>query len=258
MIIGSHISQDNILEETKNVYNKGGRIIQLFVEFDEKTIEKYKVLRKFLDDHKMLCVVHISYNIVITKKWNKYSWWVRELIGEIRVAEILGSFCVVLHINKNYGSIDESIKNLCKTLTFVSNNVSKNIQILLETPSGQGKEFCIELECLKKILNKLNNSKFGICVDTCHIFVAGYDIKKNPIKYFEDFDNMIGLSNLRLVHLNDSYSDCGSRVDRHENIGNGYIGLPTLTKIVQYCDQHNIPMVIETKNRYEDIKYFIQ
>jgi len=254
MLIGSHISLDDILAETQRVYNSGGNVIQLFIDF--KRISEYKKLRSMLKKLNMKCVVHISYSIVCVHDWNIYSWWIRQLIEEIKIASMLKAFGIVLHIGSvKTDSIEEvSLNNLYESLMYVADKTDKNVKILLETPSGQGKELCDNVECLVKLIKRFPSERFGLCVDTCHIFVAGYDIRANPIEYFNNLEKTIGLEYIKLVHLNDSYNDINTKIDRHENIGEGYIGKDSLIKIVQFCAQYNIPVIIETKNRYKDVK----
>jgi len=254
MIIGSHISLDNILEETKKVYQNGGTIIQLFINLN--MIDEYKKLKDLLDKLNMKCVIHVSYSIVCTKKWNKYSWWIRQLIAEIEIASsILNAFAVVIHIGSNKKENDEtSLNYLYTSLLYVAKQTNKNIKILLETPSGQDGKLCLTYICMCSILTKFKHNRFGLCIDTCHIYVSGYNVKNNPLEYFNEIIKLIGIDYINLVHLNDSAKELGSYNDKHANIGEGFIGLHPLIKIVKLCDKNNIPMIIETRNRYNDIK----
>ena len=131
-----------------------------------------------------------------------------------------------------------------------------SVKIFLETTAGQGTEMCYKLDDLAYFYNKfLRCDKFikdrvKLCLDTCHIFAAGYDIKtKSSIKkYLKKFNKLIGIKHINLIHLNDSKCDIGCRVDRHENIGNGYIGLSGLKMIFKYFKKLNIPIILETPN----------
>jgi len=139
------------------------------------------------------------------------------------------------------------------------------VKILLETSTGQGSEIGYKLEDLSFIYRKLSKHKninvrnrFGICLDTCHIFVAGYNIKnKNTRKiYFDKFNELIGFKHIKLIHLNDSKNNIGSKIDRHENIGNGYIGKIPLLTICQIFKNLHIPIILETpyRNIINDLK----
>jgi deoxyribonuclease-4 len=121
--------------------------------------------------------------------------------------------------------------------------------ILLETSAGQGNSLCWGFEQLAAILARLGApSRFGVCLDTCHIFAAGYDIR-SPRAYertMAEFDRTVGLAALRAIHLNDSLKDLGSRVDRHAHIGHGKIGLEGFANFVNDPRLAHLPMLLET------------
>lgn len=121
--------------------------------------------------------------------------------------------------------------------------------ILLETSAGQGSSLCCGFEQLAMILARLGApGRFGVCVDTCHIFAAGYDIR-TPRAYdrtMAAFDRIVGLPALRAIHLNDSLKGLGSRVDRHTHIGRGKIGLAGFANFVNDARLAHLPMLLET------------
>lgn len=124
-----------------------------------------------------------------------------------------------------------------------------NTRLLLETTAGQGTGIGHTFEQLATIMDKIKNrDRVGICLDTCHIFAAGYDIRtpKSYEKTMETFDSIIGLEHLYLIHLNDSKKDLGSRVDRHEHIGKGAIGINAFDCIMNDKRLKNVPKIIET------------
>ena len=124
-----------------------------------------------------------------------------------------------------------------------------NTQLLLETPSGQGSSIGHTFKHLAIILDKIKNKdKVGVCLDTCHIFAAGYDIrtKQSYNKIMNEFNEVIGLKLLKLIHLNDSKKVLGSRVDRHEHIGKGKIGLDAFRFIMNDPRLFELPKIIET------------
>ena len=141
-----------------------------------------------------------------------------------------------------------------------------DIKILLETSSGQGSEMCIKLEDLSKFINKLTmhknkkiSERFGICVDTCHIYSAGYNINtsKDVINYIKEFDKYIGLKYLKILHLNNSKTLIGSNKDRHDNINKGTINPNGLREFIKLCFKLNIPIILETPDDYikEDLEF---
>ena len=127
--------------------------------------------------------------------------------------------------------------------------------ILLETMSGKGSEVGSKFQELKAIIDRVElNNKMGVCLDTCHVFDGGYNIKDNLESVLEEFDRVIGLNRLKALHLNDSKNPLGSRKDRHEKIGEGYIGLDTFKAIVTHPVLKNLPCYLETPNDLDGYK----
>lgn len=121
--------------------------------------------------------------------------------------------------------------------------------VLLETMAGKGSEVGRSFKELRAILDRVERSeKMGVCLDTCHIFDAGYDIVKNPEGVLEEFDRVIGLSRLKAIHLNDSKNPLGSRKDRHELVGEGQIGFEAILRFAQNPAVRNLPLILETPN----------
>jgi deoxyribonuclease-4 len=260
-MIGCHINSDisTLIEEVINVYNNGGKVIQLFTNIgNKKAINVYKKLNIILKEKNMICIVHASYTINCAQNWTFHSWWIKQFIIEIEHASLIGASCIVIHMGKELDLTSaESINNMYTSLLFIHEQTKEhsNIKILLETSTGQGSEMCYKLDKLAYFYKKLSNNKnkivrerFGICVDTCHIFEAGYDIRgTNHIKtYIKKFDDLIGIKNIKLIHLNDSKKEIGLKVDRHANIGEGYIGEDSLIYFALYFYKKNIPIILET------------
>ena len=121
--------------------------------------------------------------------------------------------------------------------------------VLLETMSGKGSEVGRSFEELRAILDRVELSeKMGVCLDTCHVFDAGYDIVNGLDGVLEEFDRVVGLDKLRAIHLNDSLNTLGSHKDRHAKIGAGNIGLPALTRIINHPRLRRLPFLLETPN----------
>lgn len=121
--------------------------------------------------------------------------------------------------------------------------------VLLETMAGKGSEIGRSFEELRMILDQVTLSeKIGICLDTCHVWDAGYDIVENLEYVLEEFDNTLGLSRLRAVHINDSMNPKGSHKDRHARIGEGTIGLEAFERIINHPSLRNLPFILETPN----------
>ena len=161
--------------------------------------------------------------------------------------------CIKIGINKlvlhpgSYVSLskEEGLNNIVLGLNKILNK-DMNIKILLETMAGKGTEIGCSFEDLKYIIDNVKyNEKLGVCLDTCHINDAGYDISSFDNVMME-FDNIIGIERLLCVHINDSKNIRGSKKDRHENFGFGTLGFDNLLKIVYYPNLESVPKILET------------
>jgi len=124
---------------------------------------------------------------------------------------------------------------------------NENITILLETMSGKGTEIGTNFDQIKEIIDKVeHNEKVGVCLDTCHIFSAGYDIVSDLDGVLDEFDKVIGLDRLKTIHLNDSMMPFGSKKDRHAPIGEGEIGIDAFINILEHPKLKGIPLFLET------------
>ena len=121
--------------------------------------------------------------------------------------------------------------------------------VLLETMSGKGSEVGSRFEELREIIDRVELSdKLGVCLDTCHVSDAGYDIADDPDGVLTEFDRVIGLDRLRAVHVNDSLNPVGSHKDRHARIGEGCLGAEALGRVVRHPALQGLPFVLETPN----------
>lgn len=124
--------------------------------------------------------------------------------------------------------------------------------VLLETMAGKGTEVGRNFEEIRAIIDKVElKEKMGVCLDTCHVFDAGYDIVNDLDGVLEEFDRIIGLDRLKAIHLNDSLNVCGSHKDRHAKIGEGNIGLEAITKIINHPKLKHLPFLLETPNELD-------
>ncbi len=140
-----------------------------------------------------------------------------------------------------------------KGIEYIAEMLNKNLKesqtttVLLETMAGKGSEVGSKFEELRKIIDSTNlKDKLGVCLDTCHVFDAGYDIVNNLDGVLEEFDKVIGIEKLKAIHLNDSKNPIGSHKDRHEEIGKGYIGIEAIEKIINHDALKNLPFYLET------------
>ena len=254
-LIGAHLNSEleDLIEKTKIIKKNGGNIVQLFANKNsKKAIKTYNEFSTYLKSQNMKCVVHSSYTINIAQNWDFHSWWLKQLILEIKIANSIGAIGVVVHLGKQLNIPKQvAINNTYTSIEYVLTKTKDcKIPILLETSSGQGTEMFSNIEEFGEFFKKIksNENKIGICIDTCHIFSAGYDIrgKKNITNFLKQFDSKIGLENVKLIHLNDSKKELGSKIDRHSNYSNGTIGLDSIKIIAIFFKLIGVPIILET------------
>jgi deoxyribonuclease-4 len=200
-------------------------------------------------------VVHAPYiiNIGNTINVDTFSLGVSFLRSEIERTEAIGAKQLVLHPGAHVGAgIEAGLQKIIEGLNEVLTR-EQNVQIALETMAGKGSECGSRFEELAKIIDGVtHNEKLSVCFDTCHTHDAGYDIVNDFDGVLEQFDRIIGLDRLKVLHINDSKNPCGSRKDRHENIGFGHIGFAALNYIVHHPQLAHIPKILETPYVGED------
>jgi deoxyribonuclease-4 len=255
-LIGIHIDStpNSLIDQIQYYHNKNCNTLQLFVSTNKKHKEFYEPIKKLINKLNIILSVHISYTINIASDPNNYSWGIMQFIEEIKVASEIGAYAVVVHLGKQLDLTKEVALNnmLINLLKVLDATMNLDIKILIETSTGQGTEMCYDLNEFASFFKKIKNNRIGICLDTCHIFNAGYDIrtKKTTEKYLMNFEDKIGINNIKLIHLNDSYNDLGMNIDRHQNIGKGYIGIEGIKQIIMFFTNLNIPIVLETPDEF--------
>ncbi|MBR0599911.1 deoxyribonuclease IV [Sinanaerobacter chloroacetimidivorans] len=146
----------------------------------------------------------------------------------------------------------QGIENGIELIAAILNKIIKKDQtttVLLETMSGKGTEIGGTFEELREIIDKVErNDKIGVCLDTCHVYDAGYDLVNDLDGVLEEFDRVVGLERLRAIHLNDSKNPFSSHKDRHEKIGEGTLGIKTFHHIINHPKLRQLPFYLETPN----------
>ena len=211
---------------------------------DDKTNEAIKLMETNGIDINNV-IVHAPY-IVNSANSENFDFNVSFLKGELERVERLGVKKIVLHPG-SYVKLthDEGLKNIIKTLNSAINK-NTNVTILLETMAGKGTELGSNIDDLKYIIdNVIYKEKVGICLDTCHLNDAGYDIS-NFDSILDEIDEKIGLSKIGCIHINDSKNLISTHKDRHENIGIGTIGFENLINVIYNKRLENIPKILET------------
>jgi deoxyribonuclease-4 len=277
---GAHMSIKNGIPSTITEINElGGNMLQIFVSnpmsnkfvINEKTwTEKYcQLIKNTLETNDTKLVIHLPYVINLAKPLPIPSkmadcWWINMICNQLLISDLINSIGCVVHVGKHLElTVQEGTDNMYDGLKYVIEFIKKHelkSYIILETAAGQGSELLKtknnSLEDFANFYNRFTldeKSHIKICVDTCHIFAAGYDIRqKTQVKqFFDDFQENIGIENITLIHLNDSKKECGSCVDRHENLGCGKIGIEGLQHFIRYAIFYKIPTVLETPSNYE-------
>jgi deoxyribonuclease IV len=170
---------------------------------------------------------------------------------EVDRCDLLGISCLIFHPGSHLGSGEkEGLRRVADSLNWILDHRSQSAtKLLIETTAGQGTNLGYKFEHLAEILCQIKgSSRMGICLDTCHLFAAGYDLRmvsayKRTMKQLED---IVGLAQVKAIHLNDSMNELGSRVDRHENIGRGRLGLGAFHLLVNEEQFRDVPMILET------------
>ena len=178
-----------------------------------------------------------------------YQKSIKSMIKEIERCDKLGIPYLVTHLGSHKGSGEENgIRRLTDALNKVA-ETKADVIILLENTAGQKNSVGSDFKQLAEIFSKCKpEKKFGVCLDTCHAFVAGYDLRtKESVKeQIKEFNDTVGIKNLKILHLNDSKGELNSNRDRHDHIGLGEIGKEGLGEIIKIMNKNNIPIVLET------------
>ena len=204
-------------------------------------------------------IVHAPYIINLANRADedKYMFYVNFFAEELDRVKKLGFNKIVLHPGSAVNCTrEDGLKNIINGLNLVFEKTSDTI-VLLETMAGKGNELGINISEIKTILEGIKDqSRIGVCLDTCHLNDSGIDINEFD-KYLEDFDKEIGIDKIKCVHVNDSMNIINSHKDRHQNIGYGTIGFDALNKVVHNRKLSNIPFILETPwvNRNSNDEY---
>ena len=260
LIIGSHVSfksSDQLVGSVKEALSYKANTFMFYTgapqntnraKIDESlTKEAYQLMQENNIQPKNV-IVHAPYiiNLANNEKIDSYNFAINFLKQEIMRCENLGMTKLVLHPGSSVKLAKEvGITNIIKALNMVLTKDQK-VVILLETMAGKGSEIGSQFEEIKAIIDGVTlKDKLGVCLDTCHISDAGYDIR-NFDEVLDSFDQIIGLDKLLCIHINDSKNPMGAHKDRHANIGLGELGFDNLIKIIYHKRLENIPKILET------------
>lgn len=209
--------------------------------------EAYKLMEEN-NINKNNVIVHAPYIINLANgDESKFNFSCNFLSEELKRVNTFGMQYLVLHPGSHVGlGVDEGISNIVKALNLVLSKDDSNVMILLETMAGKGSEVGRTFEELKRIIDGVSRKeRIGVCLDTCHLNDAGYDLN-NFDDVLDEFDKIIGIDKIKCIHINDSKNALDSHKDRHENIGKGTIGLDTLIKVINNPKLKDVPKILET------------
>lgn len=170
---------------------------------------------------------------------------------EMKRAELLGIPYLVMHPGSHKGSgVETGLRLIAESLDLLhEKTIGYKLMVLLETTAGQGTNLGFTFEQLRRIIDMASDGqRLGVCLDTAHVFAAGYEIttREGYDNTWREFDDVIGIDRLKAIHLNDSKKDLGSRVDRHEHIGSGALGLEPFRMLLNDERFKHVPMILET------------
>ena len=264
LIIGSHVGfkGDQLLGSLKEALSYGANTFMFYTGAPQNTRRSsidFNLTREALE---LMKINNIDINNVIchapyivnpaSNDSDKHQFAINFIKNELDRCSELNVKYMVLHPGSAVGETrEEAINNIVDVLNSVLDE-SINVSILLETMAGKGNEMGITTQELKSIIDNVNvKSRIGVCVDTCHINDAGYDLKEFD-KYLDEFDSLIGIDKIKCIHINDSKNPIDSHKDRHANIGYGTIGFDTLINVIYNSRLENVVKILETPYTGED------
>lgn len=256
LIIGAHMSvAKGIAKAAEDVVKMEANTMQFFSRnprgssfkvYEEKEIEKFQKIRKEYEFGPLLA--HAPYTLNLASATEKtYEFACTVIKEDVARMDALGIEYLVFHPGSHTGiGIEAGIQNIIAGLNQgITGN--EKLTVLLETMSGKGTEIGSAFEELKAIRDGLEHpERVGVCLDTCHVFSAGYDIVDHLDEVLDEFDRILGLDLLKAIHMNDSMTPFGAHKDRHETFGNGEIGMETLLNVVKHPKLQGIPIYLET------------
>ena len=273
MQIGCHVSISGSIDKAiDNALERECTAFQIFTrnprgwnakKLTEEDITNYKSKLKKSKINRLATCAHMPYlpNLA-TPKDDGFKKSVDTLIREVERCAQLGIPYLVTHLGSHLGTGEEAgIKRLVEALT-KAGETKNDVVILLENTAGQKNSVGSDFQQLGEIFNQLKPAKkFGVCFDSCHAFVAGYDLRseKKVKETFENFDKYVGMKNLKILHLNDAKGSIGCNLDRHYHLGLGGIGEEGIAAIVKFANKRKIPIILETpidddRDDFENIK----
>jgi deoxyribonuclease-4 len=273
MQIGCHVSASGSVDKAiDNAVERNCSAFQIFTrsprswhakDLTKEVIEAFKSKLKDSKIDRFAICAHMPYlpNLA-TPKDDAFEKSVNTLVKEVERCAQLGIPYLVTHLGSHLGTGEEAgIKKLVDGLT-KAGQTKNDVMILLENTAGQKNSVGSDFKQLGEIFKQLKpEKKFGVCIDTCHAFVAGYDLRtaEKVKKTFKEFDKHVGIENLKILHLNDARGELGCNLDRHYHLGLGGIGEEGIKSVVKFANKKKIPIILETpidddRDDFENVK----
>ncbi len=256
LVIGTHMSiAGGIAKTAQDVVDMEANTMQIFSrnprgsgyrDYSKEEVRRFQDIRK--EHHFGPLLAHAPYTMNLASGQQRvYEFACTVIREDVARMEALGMEALVFHPGSHTGIGPEAgIRNIIRGLDQAVTG-QERIHVLLETMSGKGTEIGSRFEELKEIRDGVRHpEQIGICLDTCHVFAAGYDIVGQLDQVLEEFDQVLGLELLKAIHLNDSMMPLGSHKDRHAAIGEGKIGLPALLGVLCHPALEGLPFYLET------------
>lgn len=279
--IGRHIAlagefSKSIIEQYETHKSYGGKTnaFQMFMKSPQKfslsklTPEDAKLTKDYVTENDIYLVSHSAYICNIGKSLDLNSFQVKMIVDDLKTIERLGGVGTVIHVGKACElSQEQCLTNMIEFTKKVLDATPTNTSyFILETAAGQGTEACVTIEALSEYHKRIPTKyhpRLRYCIDTCHIYAAGYDIstEAGAVDYINTFADQIGWKYVELIHFNDSKKDCGCKKDRHENIGEGFITKETSDGLKTFAitaAETNKAVILETpcsgKTSFDEIQ----
>ena len=269
VLLGSHVSMSaphSVLGSVKEALSYNANTFMIYTGAPQNTrrraIDTLKIdeAKTLMAEHNLDMkdtVIHAPYivNLGNTFKPENFEFAIEFMTEEIRRADAIGAGQMTMHPGAHVGAgpeaaIDKIAEGLNRILT-----KEQNVQIALETMAGKGTEIGRSFEEIAQIIERVDlKDKLSVTLDTCHIHDAGYPVREDFDWVLEEFDRIIGLDRLKVIHVNDSKNPQGAAKDRHANIGFGEIGFDALNAIVHHPKLAHLPKILETPFVGEDKK----
>ncbi len=266
--IGCHLSASKgYTHMAQEIISIGGNTFQYFTrnprggsakEIDPEDIKKYKEMAK--KNNIEVILAHAPYTInICSADEGIRRFGINTMKDDLMRIEMLENSMYNFHPGSHVGQgLEEGINLIVAGLNEILSKEQKSL-VLLETMAGKGSEVGRRFEELKEIINRVElKEKLGVCLDTCHVHDAGYDIVNDLDGVLKEFDKVIGIERLKAIHINDSKNPFESHKDRHEKISEGSLGLNTFENIINHSKLKDLPFFLETPNELDGYKEEIE